>query len=300
MEENSVNMGQEINKIMNSVIEKNEKIKMNKYAKKMSEKEFELFTSFIYDNFGIHLTESKRHMLELKIQRLVHANGMDGYTEYYNMISNTKEREKIIDFLNEITINKTDFFREINHFNYIKNNIDLILKKNPRINITKEIRVWSAACSTGEEPYTLAMVLKEILPENIRIKILATDISHRALGKALTGKYGSEIKNQVDPIFLSKYFKKILDGYEVKNEIKDLISFRSFNLKSTFPFKHGFDIIFCRNVMIYFDKSFQEILVDKFYTNTVRGGLFFIGHSESLTYIKNRYKYVQPTIYTRD
>ncbi len=300
MADNVKNMSKEISKAMDGVIAKSEKIKLSKFATKMSVKEFELYTSFIYNNFGMHITENKQHMLELKIHRLVEANGYENYIDYFHMISTTKDQQKIIEFLNEITINKTDFFREINHFNFIKNSVDFIMKKNPRIEITKEIRVWSSACSTGEEPYTLAMILREAFPENIRIRILATDISHKALKKAIEGRYGEEIKNQIDSYFLTKYFKKTASGYEVKNEIKDMITFRAFNLKSTFPFKNGFDITFCRNVMIYFDKSFQEILVEKFYHNLVHGGLFFIGHSESLTYIKNRFKYLQPTIYIRE
>jgi chemotaxis protein methyltransferase CheR len=293
-------MSVEINNAMDRVMEKNEKIKMKKYANKMTEKEFELYTTFIHGKFGMEITENKRHMLEIKINRLMNQNKFEDYITYYNMISTTKDKQKIVELLNEITINKTDFFREINHFNFMKSQLSFIMKKNHRIDGAKEIRVWSSASSTGEEPYTLAIVLKEILPPNISIKILATDISHRVLEKAILGEYSNEIKTQVDPILLTKYFNKTKVGYEVKQELKEMVTFRSFNLKEPFPFKNKFDIIFCRNVMIYFDREFQEKLVNKFYDSTINGGLLFIGHSESLTYIKNRYKYYQPTIYLKE
>ncbi len=293
-------MSEEINSAMDRVMEKNEKIQMKKFATKMSANEFELFTTFIHGKFGMDITENKKHMLEIKVNRLMAQNRMEDYMQYYNMISTTRDKQKTVEFLNEITINKTDFFREINHFNFMKNNLNFIMKKNHRIEAAKEIRVWSSACSTGEEPYTLAITLKEILPANISIKILATDISHRVLEKAITGQYSNDIKSQVDPILLTKYFNKIHNGYEIKQEIKDLITFRAFNLKEPFPFKNKFDIIFCRNVMIYFDKEFQEKLVGKFYDFIINGGILFIGHSESLTYIKNRFKYHQPTIYVKE
>ena len=213
----------------------------------MKHSEFYLLADYIYDNFGIKISENKMNIFEVKISKLIKSAGVNSIEEYYVLLNNPKEKRHLTQFLNEITINKPDFFREINHFNYIRDNMNNIIKNNPRINIHKEIRVWSSACSTGEEPYTIAMILKEYLPPDITIKILATDISERVLEQAIKGEYKEIVKEQVPPIFLNKYFTKKGKNYEVIPEIKKTITFRSFNLRENFPFKSNFDIIFCRN-----------------------------------------------------
>ena len=265
----------------------------------MKYSEFSLLADYIYNNFGIKISDNKMNIFEMKLSKLIKGAGVNSIEEYYTLLNNPKEKSHLIDFLNEITINKTDFFREINHFNYIRDNISEILRNNKRISIHKEIRVWSAACSTGEEPYTIAMILKEYLPSDITIKILATDISHKVLEQALKAQYKSFIKEQVPPIFLNKYFIKLSTGYRVTDEIRQMVTFRSFNLKEHFPFKGTFDIIFCRNVMIYFDNTFHKELAHKFYQNLHKGGLLFIGHSESFSHIPHNFQYVQPTVYLR-
>ena len=288
-----------INKSMQNVIKKSKEISKGTQSKTLDEALFKMFVDYIYENFAINMTPEKKHMLEIKLTKLLEKKGLAGYKEYYNLIKNTKSKDDIVEFLNEITINKTDFFRENNHFEFIKKNINYILSKNKEILQKKEIRVWSSASSTGEEPYTIAMVLKEVLPEDISIKILATDISHNVLNKAIKGEYPFAISNQVSSYYLEKYFNKKSFHYEIKDELKSLVTFREFNLKKKFPFKNKFDIIFCRNVMIYFDSTFQEELIEKFYKSTTKGGLLFIGHSESLNYIKNNFEYHKPTIYKK-
>ena len=265
----------------------------------MKHSEFYLLADYIYDNFGIKISENKMNIFEVKISKLLKSAGVNSIEEYYVLLNKQKEKKHLTEFLNEITINKTDFFREINHFNYIRDNITNIIKNNPRINLHKEIRVWSSACSTGEEPYTIAMILKEYLPPDIIIKILATDISERVLVQAIKGEYKEIVKEQVPPIFLNKYFIKKGKYYEVVPEIKKTITFRSFNLKESFPFKSNFDIIFCRNVMIYFDNHFHEDLARKFYQYLTKGGILFIGHSESFSHINHSLHYVQPTVYMK-
>ena len=265
----------------------------------MNQNEFLLFSDYVYNNFGIKLSEGKISMLEVKLSKLIKSAGVSSLREYYTLLNSPKEKKHLIEFLNEITINKTDFFREINHFNFLRDNMAEILKNNKRINIHKEIKVWSSACSSGEEPYTIAMVLREYLPPDINIKVLATDISHKVLDQAMKGTYKEFIKDQVPPIYLHKYFTKTSLGYEVIPEIKNMISFRSFNLKDAFPFKGTFDIIFCRNVMIYFDSAFQQELARKFYNVLHPGSLLFIGHSESFSHIKHNFHYVQPTVYMK-
>ena len=260
---------------------------------------FRKFNNFIYDKLGICVGEEKKQVLHTKLSRLMAKNNISSYDEYYNILSQNREKHYIIEFNEVITVNKTDFFREINHFNYIKQKIHLIFEQNPRILKNKEIRVWSSACSTGQEPYTIAMILSECLPPEIAIKILATDISKRVIEVAQMGVYNQNIINEVQPLYLQKYFKKHNDSFSVNDSIKNLITFRLFNLMCSFPFKNTFDIVFCRNVMIYFDAVVQQQVVNKFYNVMAPRGLLLIGHSESLAGKEHRFEYIQPTIYIK-
>lgn len=265
----------------------------------MTEKQFQLFSKLIYDALGIYLSSGKREMLEAKINKLLRTYGLSSYEEYYRLLVENKHEEFWNSFVDEITIHKTDFFRENNHFEFICENHALILEKNKRIVRNGEIRAWSAGCSTGEEAYTLAMILKECLPSQIQIKILATDVSGASLLTASHGHYDLQIKEMIRPYFLQKYFKESTQGYAANADIKRLITFRLFNLMHRFPFQNTFDIIFCRNVMIYFDHGTQQQLLEKFYQFMQEGGMFFIGHSESLLNKRHQFQYMQPTVYLK-
>lgn len=260
---------------------------------------FEKFSRFIYNEYGIFLSEIKKEMVHTKIDKLMSRYNINSYDEYYNILASGMDRQFLTDFANEITINKTDFFREINHFDFIQNNIGFIIGKNERILRNNEIRVWSSACSTGQEPYTLAMVLKECLPEGMGIKILGTDVNSKVLADAKRGLYPMSIKNEVRQYYLQKYFKNTGREFMIEEDLKKIVTFRQFNLMEPFPFKNTFDMIFCRNVMIYFDSEVQQRLLDKFYSVIAPGGLLFIGHSESLTNKKHKFEYVQPTVYIK-
>lgn len=264
-----------------------------------TDKEFEKYRRLIYDSFGIYLGNAKKDTLKSKLLKLMAKNGIYSYEEYYDTLTIDKDKQRITEFINEITINKTDFFRENNHFDFIRNQIDFILETNRRILKNREIRVWSAGCSTGEEAYTLAFVLKECLPEEINIKILATDICSKVLAAAGRGVYSSRIQSEVDHYYLAKYFERSGNDYRVIDEIRELVTVRQFNLMDAFAFSNTFDMIFCRNVMIYFDAIVQQKLLDKFYAVNASGGLLFLGHSESLINKRHRYQYIQPTIYMK-
>lgn len=253
----------------------------------------------IYDNFGIFLNDSKREMVQSKVERLIKKNNLESFEEYYALISKATN-PYWQEFVDEITVHQTNFFRENNHFEFIRSQLRMLLENNSRITKTNEIRVWSAGCSTGEEPYTLAMVLKEWLPSEVAIKILATDVSERAIAFAQKGAYPATVKKDMDQYYLLHYFNHIEDGYEVKPELKELITFRSFNLMEPFPFQNSFDMIFCRNVMIYFDPKTQQELITKFYDVLTTGGVLFIGHSESLVNKKHNFRYLEPTTYIKD
>jgi len=263
------------------------------------EEQFLKFKKLIYQNFGINLGKEKKDALRTKLVRLMSKKGIESFDEYFNVLTfkeNEIERNELVE---EITIHKTDFFRENNHFDFIKSKTDFFMHNEGRIFKSNEIRVWSSGCSTGEEAYTLAIVLKESLPKHINIKILATDISSKVLIQAQKGIYSTSIKNEIDNYYLNIYFDQIGNSFVAKNSIKELITFRQFNLAEKFPFRNTFDIVFCRNVMIYFDTTFQQLLLDKFYEIIAPRGMLFIGHSESLANKKNQFQYVQPTIYLK-
>lgn len=244
----------------------------------------------------------KKEMVQGRLKKVMQTVGLNNYDELYNAVLRN-DKKSSLHFEHEVTTHKTDFFREINHFRFLAEKMDDVLSKNKGIQKNKEIRVWSAGCSTGEEPYTIAMVLQEYLPADIEIKILATDISKQVLVTAHQGIY-KEDEEQISKYFINKYFNRIDSNQnknliEVKDEIKKMITFRSFNLMDPFTFQNKFDIIFCRNVMIYFDNTVQRNLIKKFYNVMVSGGLFFIGHSESLSQKQHDFKYLQATIYEK-
>ncbi len=264
------------------------------------DRHFRKFSELICASFGITMGEAKKEILRTKLDRLVSRYELQSYDEYYKRLVERENKELFIEFANAITVNMTSFFRENNHFEYIKNNMAGLLKGNPRITDRNEIRVWSSACSTGEEPYTLSMVLKEHLPGGIRIKVLATDINSDVLASAQKGLYPSSVKNDVGGEYLRRYFEMYDGGYRISGELRRLVTFRHFNLMDRFPFRDSFDMIFCRNVMIYFDTVVRQKLLDKLYDSLAPGGLLFIGHSESISPHSHRFKYLQPTVYKKD
>lgn len=263
----------------------------------------DLFCEYLYKTMGIFIEDSKQNLLAQKISKLMYDEGLTNAGEYYHFIVSPpiSEKQKVIKnkFLDTVTVHKTNFFRENNHFEFIQRNIADIVANSQSARTSGELRVWSSACSTGEEAYTLAMLLKEVLPSNVRPKILATDISPDSIRKALNGTYKFGPEDNITNYYISKYFNKVDDSWVISDEVKNCVTFRLFNLMESFPFRNPFDIIFCRNVMIYFDKTVQEKLVNNFYGALAPGGFLFIGHSESLIQIKHQFKYHEPTVYKK-
>lgn len=264
-----------------------------------TEGHFQLYSKLIYNRFGMQISNHKKSLLYLKVDKAMKSSGVDSYDDYFQLISDESNKEHITVFTNIITTNTTEFFREVAHFDYLKENIDGVISKNPRIKRNREIRIWSAGCSTGQEPYTIAMILSELLGDSLDIKILATDLSERVLTVAQKGFYPEGSQAQIPKYYFYKYFDKVPEGYIAKDDLKKIITFRAFNLVDDFSFKKGFDIIFCRNVMIYFDVNSQEKLIQKFYKTLSPSGLFFVGHSESLMNKTHEFKYVKPAIYSK-
>lgn len=263
----------------------------------------DMFCEYLYKRMGIYIEDSKKSLLSQKIAKLMYDSELTNAGEYYHFIVSPpiSEKQKTLQnkFIDTVTIHKTNFFRENNHFEFIRRTLPDIIAASPSARMTGELRVWSSACSTGEEAYTLAMLLKEILPPGMRPKILATDISPQSIRKAMDGVYKFGPEDNITNYYINKYFTKTEDSWKISDEIKSLVTFRLFNLMDPFPFKNPFDIIFCRNVMIYFDKDVQEKLIGNFHNSLSKNGFLFIGHSESLIQIKHNFKYYEPTVYIK-
>lgn len=272
----------------------------------LSDREFKMFRELIFEKSGINLHDGKKELLRTRLGSRIRVKELSSFKDYYDLIKKDKTDNELMGLLDAISTNLTSFFREINHFHFLeKNIIPEILARGGESN-NKVLRCWSAGCSSGEEPYTIVLSLLENseVSGSWGIKMLATDISVEMLEKATRAVYAEEKIETVPKSMIRKYFvkgTKDKEGlYRVRQEISELVQFKRFNLMTKdFPFKHKFDFIFCRNVMIYFDKPTQEVLIAKFYDALAKGGYLLIGHSESLTGIQHQFKYMLPTIYKK-
>lgn len=273
----------------------------------LTDGDFHLFKRLIYDQSGISLNYSKKELLRTRLRSRLEREGFKSYRTYYNFVVNDKTGQALVPLLDDISTNLTSFYRENNHFNYLNQILpEWIIRKQKEGGAI--FRIWSAGCSTGEEPYTIIFTMLSHLSDRLtswKLKLLASDISTEVLRKAYEGVYQLDRLKDVPAQVKSSYFIKEPGFNEkqmvrVHQKIKEFITFRRFNLMmERFPFKNQFDFIFCRNVMIYFDKPTQQTLVEKFYNNIKPGGYLFIGHSESLTALKHGFNYIMPTIYRK-
>lgn len=266
----------------------------------LTENEFRELTRYIKANYGINLTE-KKLLIEGRLSNVLIEKGFNNFSEYMKYVFADTSGKEMNLLINKLTTNHTFFLRESNHFNFFRDNILPSLENNVK---ERDLRIWSAGCSSGEEPYTLAMIIADYFAQekkNWDTKILATDISHRVLEMAQNGIYNQESIENIPKYWRLKYFNKIdNENYKISDEIKNEIIFRVFNLmENTFPFKKKFHVIFCRNVMIYFEPKTKMELVEKFYELTEPGGYLFIGHSESINKNETRYNYVMPSVYRK-
>jgi len=264
-------------------------------------KYLDMFCDYVGKSFGIHIEERQRKIFEIKLISLMQAANIEDASTYYHMIAappiNPHQRAIQTTFLDTVTVHKTSFFREMHHFDFLKDNINGIVQASNNLKTRGELRVWSSASSTGEEPYSLAMLFSEL---GVNAKILGTDISPQSVQTGMNGVYKFAPDDYIPPTYLQKYFVPQGGSSQVvSDKIKNFVTFRLFNLMEPFPFKAPFDIIFCRNVMIYFNRDVQEELINKFYNCLMPGGLLFIGHSESLAQIKHNFTYTAPTIYKK-
>jgi chemotaxis protein methyltransferase CheR len=268
----------------------------------MTDKEFNLLRDFAKNQFGISLNDEKKSLVYSRLRTTLIEKGFDTFTEYYEYLTHDKTDNAVTVFIDKVTTNHTFFMREVDHFDYFR---DTVL---PFIAETwgkqKDLRIWCAGCSSGEEPNTLQMIIQDYFKaknEKWDTQLLATDISTQMLDKAVMSIYSSESIATIPERWRKEYFKPYdAVNQAVAEDIKKHIVYRRFNLMDDrYPFKKPFQVIFCRNVMIYFDNKTRDEVVEKFYNMTEQGGYLFIGHSESLNHTGTKYKYTMPAVYRR-
>lgn len=271
---------------------------------RLTDREFQLISSLVYKSCGINLGEQKRSLVAMRLQKVLLAGGFGSFQEYYDHVILDVSGQALLNLVDQIATNHTYFFREKDHFDFLINVALPGICEAQRKNGRRKVRIWSAGCSSGEEPYTMAMVLSEYLSGNqssMDADILATDISVSVLETAMAGIYQVDKMSQVPFSYQQRYFSLLKDGnWAVKQRLRNMVLFRRLNLMSReFQFKGLFQVIFCRNVMIYFDKATQQKLIEKFHRYTEPGGYLLIGHSETIDRGAGLYEYIKPSVYKK-
>ena len=273
------------------------------YDAKLSEKDFDRLSKFIYGHYGIKMPQAKHIMLQSRLQKRLRALQIPNFSDYVDYVFSPEGENEIISMMDVVSTNKTDFFRENQHFEFL---LDTILPEINGINGQNFIKVWSAGCSSGEEPYTLAIVLSEFARKvkSFDFQILGSDLSTIVLEKAVTAIYPEE-KVEVIPLDLKKrYLLRSKDRNKptvrIVPELRAKTSFMRLNfMDEVYNAPQNFDIVFCRNVLIYFDRATQEKVINKLCRHLKQGGYFFLGHSESVTGINVPLKQIRPTVFKR-
>lgn len=265
----------------------------------LTDQEFQAITAYIKENYGVNLTK-KRPLIEGRLSNYIAGLGYDNYMDYFEFAKSDKIGDEMVNLINKLTTNHTYFLRENEHFDFYKDTVLPWVDKSLKV---KDLRIWSAGCSSGQEPYTLSMITQDYLGAESSLwdhTILASDISDKVLTTAKAGIYSREEFSDVPQQWVKKYFvPKGEHYYTVSEAMRKSVAFRNFNLLSPFNFKKPFHTIFCRNVMIYFDIPTKNQVIDKFYDALLPGGYFMIGHSESLSSCKHNFKYIKPSIYQK-
>jgi chemotaxis protein methyltransferase CheR len=258
----------------------------------LTDDEFRLFSQLIYNESGIAIKDAKRDYLQTRLQKRLQASQFNSYYRYYKFVTDkTQGGRELLDLVDSLTINETSFFRNRPQFDLF---VDLVLPELKRKRASNlKLRFWSAGCSRGQEAYSIAMSLLDHLelPNAWDIKILASDISLRVLESAQKGQYSEYEAGTVHPEYLKVYFDKVDGSFQIKPHVRKLVIFDYHNLKHDNGLV-GLDVIFCRNVMIYFDADEQKRLIDKFHKSLAVGGYLFLGHSESLQGLSDKFKFI--------
>jgi len=264
---------------------------------RITDRELDLISKLVYQHAGIRLGPEKRHLVELRLGKILRREGIPSYEEYYRMVIADRSGQRLRELLDAITTNFTQFFREPQHFQFLREHVIPELHRRGQ----RTFSLWSAACATGEEPYSIAITLLETpLAKGWKKEILASDISHHALALAKEGAYPEEALRGLDASIIRRYFSKEGERYRVKEPVKALVTFTTFNLLSEPPWKEHFDVIFCRNVMIYFDRETRAKVVGNLLKALKPGGYLIVGHVEGFFGQRNGLKLVRPSVYRKD
>lgn len=269
----------------------------------LTENEFARLAALVYAKCGLNLHQGKLHLMRARLGKRLRATGCRNFSEYFEYLIETDDGKELTEMVNAMTTNKTGFFREASHFRFLRDHLfPEILPDSRR---RTRIRFWSAGCSTGEEPYSLAISILEHFRGDggLDAKILGTDVSTQVLSEAQKGVYAASKLRDVSVTLQRRYFQKgfgRLEGhFRIKDPVRRMVMYRRHNLMESFPQGIAPDAIFCRNVMIYFDKRTQQELIQRFHDCLVPGGHLFLGHSESLAGHTHSFTYIQPSIYRK-
>jgi chemotaxis protein methyltransferase CheR len=260
--------------------------------------QFRAVSALVHRRCGINLHDGKYNLVRGRLARVLRETGLQDFDAYLRLVAADASGGELARLIDALTTNKTSFFREPQHFGLLRQRLLAELHVPGR-----RLRVWSAGCSSGEEPYSLAMVMDEELGSTADVRILATDISARMIAHARRGVYQEEALRAVPAASRLRHFRCVSAvpsrTYEVSRRLRSLVRFARLNLLDVWPMKGRFELICCRNVMIYFDEPTRQLLVDRFWDMLAPGGYLFAGHSESLAGLRHGLQYVQPAVYRR-
>jgi chemotaxis protein methyltransferase CheR len=249
----------------------------------LTDKQFAAIASLVRDEAGINLTEAKRDLVFSRLVKRLRRNAIPDFGAYIDLVGSPAGAEERRELISAITTNVTNFYREPHHFEHLENQV--MPELSGRLAQGEPVRMWSAGCSDGREPYTIACTVLQSFPDVARhnFRILASDIDHNSLAKAKEGHYANDMVDKAPPAIRDRYFKRSGDYAEPVQQVRDLIAFRFLNLLHDWPFKQKFDVIFCRNVLIYFEQDLQAKLFSRFCSVLKPGGHLYIGHSERVS-----------------
>lgn len=267
---------------------------------KIGDVEFRQIQNMMRDHVGIVLRDNKKALVEARMNKRLRALNITSYNEYLKHLSVDESGQEFLLLIDAISTNVTDFFREADHFHFLSQQVEWWITEGRR-----KLRFWCAACSSGEEPYSMLMTMSSIREiEGIDIKILATDISTRVLELATRGNYAASLVEKIPVEMRNAHFQTVDRGgdhmYQVRDHLKKQILFKRLNLNKTpYPINSTFDMIFCRNVMIYFDKELRDRIIAEAYRLLNPGGFLVIGHAETLLGMERKFRFIKPSVYRR-
>ena len=265
----------------------------------LEDRDFEHLRQLVRQHTGISLDDSKRQLIVARIGRRLKRLQLSSYSEYCELVSH-REAPELEAFVNAVTTNLTSFFREPAHFEHLA---EVVVPAWLRNKADRRLRVWSAGCSSGEEAYCIAITLSETVPDDWDWRVLGTDLDSNMLAQACNGVYPADRASNIDAAHLARWFRKGAGSnagqVRVRDQLRRTIAFKRLNLIGEWPMRGQFDAIFCRNVVIYFDKATQAKLFDRFADQMMTGGKLYIGHSETLFNVCGRFRLVAPTIYEK-